>query len=195
MSKIILASASPRRSDLLKSIGVLFEVVPSTADELHDERQGATALCELNAERKAGDVAARFPNAAVLGADTLVTLEGRIFGKPRDLAEAKTMLRALSGATHEVVTGLCLKHNAGGRNSAFHEVTRVTFKALSDAAIDDYISTVPVLDKAGAYGIQEHGEILVEKIEGSFSNVVGLPLERLGQEFDLWGVTYNKRSL
>ena len=190
MREIILASASPRRSELLKSLGVEFEVIPSKAEELHDEALDARKLCELNAERKALEVAERFPDAVVLGADTLVTLNSKLYGKPADLEMAKRTLRELSGRTHEVITGLCLMHQLSGKFSIFHDVTRVTFKKLTESVIEKYVSTVEVLDKAGAYGIQERGEMLVEQIEGSFSNVVGLPLERLSKEFSRWKIPH-----
>ena len=102
------------------------------------------------------------------------------------------MLRELGGHTHQVVTGVCLK--SGGRTAVFHDVTAVHFKALSTSTIEAYVAAVPVLDKAGAYAIQDRGEMLVEGIVGSYSNVVGLPLERLAQEFDAWGIPYSRRS-
>lgn len=191
-SKIILASASPRRSELLRSIGVAFEIVPSGAEELHDESLSAVQLCRMNALRKAEEVAARNAEMVVLGADTLVTLDSRIYGKPADLGEARRMLRELSGRTHEVVTGLCLLQQSSGRRSQFHDVTRVTFKILTEETIAGYSAAVAVLDKAGAYGIQEKGEMLVERIEGSWSNVVGLPLERLVIELDHWSIPYGE---
>jgi septum formation protein len=194
MSRIILASASPRRSELLRSMGVAFGVIPSKADEVHDEQLGAAELCEINARRKAGEVARRFPESIVLGADTLVTLAPRIYGKPRDLSMAKDFLRELSGRTHEVITGVCLMQVSSARETVFHDVTQVTFKTLSEETIAKYVSQVAVLDKAGAYAIQECGDLLVEKISGSFSNVVGLPTERLAQEFERWSVPYNERS-
>ena len=198
MNKIILASASPRRLELLKSLGVAFEVVPSLAVELHDERLSAVQLCEINALRKAEEVAARFPEAVVLGADTLVTLASKNYGKPANRDEARRMLHELSGRTHEVVTGVSLLQRSSGRRSVFHEVTRVTFKQLSEEIVEAYLSAVAVLDKAGAYAIQEKGEMLVERIDGSWSNVVGLPTERLLAEFDGWSVpqgTSSNRSL
>jgi septum formation protein len=192
MNKLILASASPRRADLLCSIGVDFDVIPSAAEELHDESLGAAKLCELNAEQKAAEVAKAHPGRVVLGADTLVTLNGRLFGKPRDLEQAKRMLADLAGRTHQVVTGVCLCN--GRRKSVFSDVTEVRFKPLTPEIIDTYIAAVPVLDKAGAYGIQERGELLVESVSGSYSNVVGLPLERLAREFDTWEIPYKSRS-
>ena len=190
MGKFILASASPRRSDLLRSLGVEFEVIRSEAVELHDESLNARKLCELNAQRKALEVAERFREAVVLGADTLVTLGSKLYGKPSDLAMAKAMLRALSGRTHEVITGLCLVRHDLREQSVFHDVTRVTFKSLTEAVIESYVSSVSVLDKAGAYGIQERGEMLVERIDGSYSNVVGLPLERLSAELLHWKIPH-----
>ena len=190
VGRIILASASPRRSELLRSLGVEFEAIPSRAEELHDEWVDVRKLCELNAERKALEVAERFPEAIVLGADTLVALGSRLYGKPADLAAAKRMLGELSGRTHEVITGLCLVNPASGKRAVFHDLTRVTFKQLTEAMIESYVSSVEVLDKAGAYGIQERGEMLVEKIDGSFSNVVGLPVERLSQEFSRWEIPH-----
>jgi septum formation protein len=193
MSELILASASPRRVDLLRSIGVSFEVVPSGAEELHDPSFSAAALCELNAERKADHVARAYPGCVVLGADTLVTWERKLFGKPRDLTEAREMLRELGGRAHQVITGICLCDSR--RKSRFSDVTQVRFKPLTPGIIEEYIAAVSVLDKAGAYGIQERGELLVESVSGSYSNVVGLPLERLAREFDAWGITYSRRNL
>ena len=186
--RIILASASPRRSDLLRGMGVRFEVLASQAEELHDETLRASELCEINARRKAEDVAAAHPAAVVLGADTLVARGTRVYGKPANLEQAKTMLRELSAHTHDVVTGICLLERGTGKISVFHDLTRVTFKRLTEEVIADYVAAVNVLDKAGAYGIQERGEMLVERISGSFNNVVGLPTERLAQEFKLWGI-------
>jgi septum formation protein len=192
MSNLILASASPRRADLLRSLGVQFEVIPSGTEELHDESLSPTALCEINAERKATDVARNYPDRIVLGADTLVTLDGKLFGKPRNLDEARKILAALSGRTHQVITGLCLCR--GARKSRFSDVTEVRFKPLTPDVIEAYLAAVSVLDKAGAYGIQERGDLLVESVSGSYSNVVGLPLERLGREFDVWGIPYSSRN-
>lgn len=193
MNELILASASPRRVELLQSLRVMFEWVPSRAEEIHDLSISAVKLCDINAERKADEVARRYPDRIVLGADTLVILDGQAMGKPRDLRHAKEMLAELSGKTHQVVTGVCL--SSAKRKSIFSETTEVRFKPLTPAIIEDYISRVHVLDKAGAYGIQEEGEMIVAGITGSFSNVVGLPLERLAKEFDNWGIPYNKRSL
>jgi septum formation protein len=187
-SRLILASASPRRVDLLHSLGVEFEVIPSRAEELHDPALGATQLCSINAERKAAEVAGQHPNRTVLGADTLVTLNGEIFGKPADLKEAFAMLSSLSGRTHQVITGVCLLHLATQDREVFTVETLVTFKSLDPKTIDAYLQAVPVLDKAGAYGIQDHGEMLVERIAGSRTNVVGLPVEKLKDALRRWKV-------
>lgn len=192
MSRLILASTSPRRSELLNSMGVDFEVIPSAVEELHDARIHAAQLCEVNAERKAEDVAQRNPGRVVLGADTLVILGQSLYGKPCNLSEARQMLEELAGQKHQVITAVCLMN--GVRKSVFHDITEVEFKPLSEDDISNYISSVSVLDKAGAYGIQERGEMLVHRTVGSFSNVMGLPVERLAEEFDRWGISYKRRN-
>jgi septum formation protein len=176
--RLILASSSPRRIELLQQAGVAVEVIPSPVEELHDTALDYRHLCEVNAGRKARDVASRHPGAWVIGADTLVCLDGRPLGKPADLAEARTMLQALSGRVNQVCTGVCLIDPAG-REHVFHEVTEVQFRTLSDAVIDDYMAKVHTLDKAGAYAAQEYGEQIIAQIRGDFSNVVGLPVKNL----------------
>lgn len=182
----ILASASPRRRELLESLGLAFQVAPSRAEELHDEALPIAHLCEANAAAKARDVATLHPNAVVIGADTLVGLGGRLFGKPANLAEARRMLSDLSGRTHEVITGVCLVHRSRNREEVFSDRTLVTFRSLDAASIDRYLAAVQVLDKAGAYGIQERGDWLVESISGSFSNVMGFPVERFRERLPAW---------
>jgi septum formation protein len=186
--KLILASASPRRSELLRQIHSSFTVAPSNAEELHDPVLSAVELCEINARRKAEEVAARFPDGVVLGADTLVAKGNQIFGKPKDVNDARRMLRELSGCIHEVVTGVCLIHKMRAREELFADVTRVTFRTLSAAVIDDYLSLVNVLDKAGAYALQEHGSLIIDCIEGSRSNVIGLPIEKLERALNAFGL-------
>jgi septum formation protein len=183
---VILASASPRRAALLRELGVEFEVLHSSASEIHHEQMTAGELCQINAYRKARAVAKRCPEALVLGADTLVYLDTQLFGKPRDLREAGRMLAKLQGRTHQVITGVCLMELQQHRCRIFAESTAVTFRALGRKQIGDYLSLINPLDKAGAYAIQEHGEQIVENIDGSWSNVVGLPVERLKQELDSW---------
>ncbi len=133
-------------------------------------------------------VARSIPEALVLGADTLVYLEGEPLGKPRDLDEARAMLRRLSGRTHTVCTGVCLASDGGESVNVFHDLTRVTFRTLSEEAIGEYLRLVHVLDKAGSYAVQEHGESIVETVDGSLSNVVGLPIEAVLRHLAPWTV-------
>ena len=163
-----------------------FQIIPSDAEEIFDDQLSPRELCQLNAHRKARAVAKKIPDALVLGADTLVFLDGEIMGKPRDLADAKRMLARLQGRTHQVVTGVGLIHLRGHRERLFAVSTDVTFRPLSAEQIGDYLSKMNPLDKAGAYAIQEHGDLIVSKISGSFSNVVGLPVERVGDELAEW---------
>lgn len=183
---LILASASPRRADLLREMGFEFTVVPSIAEEAHDDHLTTRELCQLNAFRKARAVAKQHPSALVLGADTLVCLGTQLFGKPATRAHAFRMLESLSGQTHEVVTGVCLMHLQGHRCEVFADQTAVTFKPFKGGTIRRYLSLVNTMDKAGAYAIQEHGELIVECIAGSRSNVVGLPVERLRAVLECW---------
>ena len=183
---LILASASPRRSELLRQLGVNFTVVPSAATEVHDDQLTAREISQLNAYRKTRAVAKKFPDALVLGADTLVYLGTTLFGKPADLQAAYRMLEQLSGRTHEVVTAICLLHLRTHRQKVFYDSTAVTFRRLDEVQIRRYLGKVNPLDKAGAYGIQEEGDWLVETIAGSYTNVVGLPVEKLRAELALW---------
>lgn len=174
--RIVLASGSPRRKELLERAGLRFEVQPSPAEELHDATIPLGELCERNAELKARAVVV--PDAVVIGADTLVGIDDEPLGKPRDLDEARAMLRRLSGREHLVCTGVCLVLPDGGVER-FHGRTRVRFHPLDEGRIEEYLSRVDPLDKAGAYGIQEHGEMLVSGIDGGFDNVMGLPVAEL----------------
>ena len=177
---IVLASSSPRRRELLEKAGIAFEVIVSPAEEIHDPAMQPHLLCELNATLKAAAVAEKRPDATVIGSDTLVFIDEMPLGKPADMAEARAMLRRLSGRTHQVCSGVCVIY-PGGERSVFHDLTAVTFRTLDDSLIDDYFSRVDPLDKAGAYGIQEHGEMIVSEICGSFENVMGLPVEMVVQ--------------
>lgn len=183
---LILASGSPRRADLLRQLAVEIKVIPSDATEMTDEQLSPYELCQLNAHRKARAVAKQIPDALVLGADTLVFLDCKILGKPRDPAEARRMLAELQGRTHQVVTGVSLIHLRAHRERIFAASTDVTFHPLTAGQIRDYLRRINPLDKAGAYAIQEHGDLIVSEISGSYSNVVGLPLERLRVELDGW---------
>ena len=175
---IVLASASPRRRDLLARAGVVFEVMVSPAEEIHDASMNPEVLCEWNATLKAVAVAAMRPDATVIGSDTLVFIAGEPLGKPVDMAEAWRMLRRLAGRTHRVCTGVCVIF-PGGARKVFHATSEVTFRALDDAAIRAYFALVNPLDKAGAYGIQEHGERIIHEIRGSIDNVMGLPVAQV----------------
>jgi septum formation protein len=183
---LILASASPRRAELLRQLKFNFQIVPGEANEIFDEHLSPWELCQLNAHRKARSVAKKIPDALVLGADTLVFLNDEIMGKPADIADARRMLTRLEGRTHQVVTGISLIHLRAHRERTFAVSTDVTFRSLTAGQIDGYLSKMNPLDKAGAYAIQEHGELIVAGISGSFGNVVGLPLEQLRAELGAW---------
>jgi septum formation protein len=183
---LILASASPRRAELMKLLPVKFQVLPGEAEEVAPEHLSPREVCQLNAYRKARAIARKKPDALVLGADTLVFLGNEIFGKPRSRAEARRMLERLQGRTHQVVTGVCLLHLRTHRERVFAVSTSVQFHPLNARQIRDYLAQMNPLDKAGAYAIQERGEMIISKISGSFSNVVGLPVERLRAELAGW---------
>jgi septum formation protein len=185
-SILILASASPRRSELLRQLGVEFKVVAGNVAEIHHDNLTAREVAQINAYRKARAVAKDFPDSSVLAADTLVYLDTALFGKPSSLEEAYQMLERLQGATHQVVTAVCLLNLRARQQKVFAETTAVTFRPLDAVRIRRYLTQVNPLDKAGAYAIQENGDWLVEKIDGSYSNVVGLPLERLKTELEAW---------
>jgi septum formation protein len=179
---VILASASPRRAELLRKVVREFEVIPGHAEEFQPEHLSPVEAGLLNAYRKARIIAKKFPDALVIGADTEVVLGRRVFGKPRDLADAHAMLTDLAGREHQVTTGVCLIHLRPHRQRLFSVTTRVRFKSLRTDEIADYLESINPLDKAGAYAIQENGDRIVARTEGSFSNVVGLPVERLREE-------------
>jgi len=163
-----------------------FEVVVSPAEEEHDAGIPLAELCERNAEAKAEAVAETRPEAVVVGADTLVWVEGHPLGKPDDMDEARTMLRRLSGRAHTVCTGVCVI--GGGRRERFHELTEVVFRELDEETIARYFRRVDPLDKAGAYAVQEHGSMIVAGVRGDFSNVVGLPVARVMEVLLRFGV-------
>ena len=171
---LCLASESPRRAELLRRKGIPFTVVHVRAEELTG---GAPPdeLVRINADRKAAAGAQLRPDAVILAADTVVVLDDRIYGKPADLAEAAEFLRRFSGRMHKVLTGVALEWRNADRRRSFTVATQVWFRELSEAVIMDYLARVPVLDKAGAYALQEHGEMLIDHIERDADNVVGLP--------------------
>lgn len=178
---LILASASPRRRELLRQLDVPFQVDVADVPEYSSNHPhlAPREICLANAAAKAQAVALRFPNALILGADTEVTLGIRVFGKPRSRREATAFLSSLSGKTHQVITAVCLVAAAHGWRRSFTETTHVTFHTLSSRQIALYLEAVNPLDKAGAYAVQQHGEWIIERIEGSLSNVVGLPIAAL----------------
>lgn len=185
---LILASASPRRAELLRQCGLDFAVLTSAVEELTTEHLTPAELCQLNAHRKARAVAKKCPDAVVLAADTLVFLDRQPLGKPASVTEAQEMLLRLQGRTHQVITGVILLQLRTHRESMFAVSTDVRFRCLEASQVEAYLKRINPLDKAGAYAIQEHGEMIVEEISGSYTNVVGLPLERLQAELKHWPV-------
>ena len=176
-AKMILASASPRRTMLLKQLGLDFEVVPSDVEEVFGAHLTPAEVVESLSHLKASDVAAKRGDVdLVLGADTIVVLDGRILGKPVDVEDATRMLKGLSGNWHQVFTGYTLIDPRRGRTVSGHTTTEVRIRPLSDAEIEAYIATGEPMDKAGSYAIQERGSVFVAEIRGDYSNVVGLPI-------------------
>ncbi len=173
---LVLASESPRRRALLDRAGLVFDVVPSRIDEGAVPLMEPASYVQALADAKADGIGRRYPEAWVLGADTIVVIDDTILGKPSDFDEARRMLRLLSGQTHRVMTGVAIVCHALGRRHAETVVTEVTFKQLSEAEIDWYIRTGEPFDKAGAYAIQGIGTFCVSRINGSYTNVVGLPV-------------------
>lgn len=171
---LVLASASPRRQELLRNAGITFEVQPAHIPEDPRSGESARACAERLAREKALAIAQKRPNDVVLGADTVVVVEGQLLGKPSDPPDATLMLRLLSGREHEVITGVCLV--VGGQPSVTSETTSVTMSEISDKEIADYVATGEPMDKAGAYAIQGIASRWIPRIEGAYSNVVGLPV-------------------
>lgn len=190
MKPIILASASPRRAELLNQLGLDFQVIPSDVSEVIPEKSTAPQeLVTKLALHKASDVACKVERGLVIGADTLVVLEDIIFGKPSGPAEAVKMLSILSGKYHSVYTGIAMVQVPSGRTEAGYSETKVKFRSLAEEEIQSYVATGEPLDKAGAYGIQGKGGVLVERIEGCYFNVVGLPLSKLAEMLQKFGIS------
>lgn len=190
---LILASASPRRRDLLHERGVTFEVVPAHSEETVDATPEATVIG--NARRKATAIAAQHPEALVLGVDTEVWFAGKVFGKPAGMDDALRMLRELNGRTHEVYSGVCLAWDAGAREHTFVEITRVHFHQRTDDELRRYLARIGPLDKAGAYAAQDDRGEMIARVEGSYSNVIGLPMEALEKAFREIGCAAIQTSL
>ncbi len=178
MPSLVLASASPRRAALLSERGFEFEIAPPRVAERFDVPVTLRELTLWNAVRKGMFVAQTRPDAVVVAADTLVALENQIIGKPANVDEAAKILRRLSGRTHEVCSAVLIYHQTSGRSAVFHDISRVRFHRLNRTMIKNYLVKVDTLDKAGAYAAQGSGAEIIAKIEGSFTNVVGLPMEK-----------------
>lgn len=192
---VILASASPRRRALLRMIAIEHEVVPAAIDESIHPGETPEVYVERVAREKGTAIARRRPEALVLSADTIVVIDGRVLGKPRNAAEARSMLRMLGGRTHVVHTAVAVARDGGTTMASAIESARVTFRALADAEIAAYVATGEPMDKAGAYGIQGLGATLVDRVEGDFFAVMGLPLRRCVDLLERVGVHYAFRTL
>ncbi|MDD4308170.1 MAG: Maf family protein [Thermoplasmata archaeon] len=186
--RYILASASPRRRELLAKLLTYFEVVPSNASENIAPGTDPVDAAMENAMNKALAVSERYPDAIVIGADTLVVLDGSIIGKPADPEEAVTMLEALSGKTHQVITGIAMVHGALDVKLSNFDFSDVTFRTLDRNDIEAYVNERNPLDMAGGYGIQEVMDTFIEGLDGDFNNVMGLPLDLTAEMLDAMNV-------
>lgn len=181
--QIILASGSPRRKALLTQIDLDFEVIPSSVHEDFNIDKGPKEFVEHYSRLKALDVAEKYPDLLVIGADTVVVLDNKIIGKPKDEADSKRILRALSGNTHKVITGVTLVVNSKNIIDTFNKETKVTFNELTDEQIQYYIDNYKPLDKAGSYGIQDWFAVCVNKIDGCYFNIMGFPLSKFYKHY------------
>lgn len=186
MADFILASASPRRKEILTNAGFFFEIIPSDADETVEENLSPEETVKELARRKAQYILDKYPDSVVFGCDTVVAVDGVILGKPSDDKEAYRMLRMLSGRSHKVSTGVCVV--SAGREICFSDTTEVTFYELSDETIRSYIATGECSDKAGAYGIQGYGSVLVKEIKGDYFSVMGLPAAKASRALNEFGI-------
>jgi septum formation protein len=189
MASLVLASCSPRRAALLAEAGFEFETVSPRVQEKLDIDLTLRELTLLNAIRKGMSVAQIHPDKVILAADTLVALDNQIIGKPVDRKEAADILRRLSGRTHEVCSAVFIYQQTTGRSATFHESSRVGFHRLSNETIKNYFSKIDPLDKAGAYAAQGIGAEIIAKIDGSYTNVVGLPMEQTVAALAKFGVS------
>ena len=186
---MILASRSPRRNKLLQRLDYPFDIIPSEVDESKlAPDSNPEQYCIALAEMKANDISQENPDALIIGADTIVVLEGQILNKPLDYAQAENMLSMLSGQTHQVYTGVCLKKMENNIHHTFSEITMVTFRTLDQQDILHYIETFSPYDKAGSYGIQDWSAVYVKNIQGCYDNVVGFPLSRFYHELKKMGI-------
>ncbi len=176
---VILASASPRRKELMEYICTSFRVIPADCDETLPDDIAPEKAAQYLSKKKCECIAGVYQSSLVIGCDTVVICDGKLLGKPADEQDARDMLKTLSGKVHEVRTGVTVR--CGSKELSFTEVTKVKFRVLSDETIDAYIASGEPMDKAGAYGIQGYGALLAEKIDGDFFNVVGLPVSELAE--------------
>jgi len=188
MKKLVLASASPRRKELLEQIGLKFVVDPSNHEETLGNDLPPERLVMVLSLKKARAVARRHHDAIIIAADTIGVLNGRTIGKPKSAADARRILQKLSGRTHSVITGLTIIDSGSDRIITRTVETKVHFRKLTADEIDAYVKTGEPLDKAGAYGIQERGAVFVDRIEGDYFNVIGLPLCTLAETLRKFGV-------
>jgi len=186
--RLVLASSSPRRIDLLGAAGFRFDIISPGVTERSDAHFTVRELTRFNSLSKGITVARENPDAVVLAADTLVALDEEVIGKPVDLNDARQILRRLSRRTHEVCSAVFIIHRTGQRSILFHEISRVRFRRLTDDRIDNYIAKVNPLDKAGAYAAQGFGAEIIAQIGGSFTNVVGLPMEKTVAALAAFGI-------
>ena len=187
--KFILASSSPRRRELLLRLQTPFDIILPEVDESIIPPEGSPeTYCTALAELKANDISQHYPNNLVIGSDTIVVLDNNIMGKPEDKAMAQNMLETLSGKTHHVYTGVCLKWADKNIHHLFAEMTMVTFRELPEADINHYIESCPPYDKAGSYGIQDWSAVFVKEIKGCYDNVVGFPISRFYEELKKLGI-------
>lgn len=184
--EIILASGSPRRRELLNTLGLSFTVCPAGGEENAPEGAGPEEIVKALSRAKAEEVSRRFAGDLIIAADTIVYLDGRVLGKPKDEADARAMLASLSGRAHEVYTGVTVM--LGEDTLCESECTKVFFRELSAEEIESYVASGDPMDKAGAYGIQGRASLMVERLEGDYFNVMGLPLCRLGKMLKTIGV-------
>lgn len=185
---IVLASASPRRREILENTNIKFDIISSSIDELVLEGESPCHMVMRLAFEKGIDIASKRKSDLVISADTIVVLDNKVLGKPKDEDEARNMITSLSGKTHQVITGISLINLENNKKIIDYVISNVKFKNLSENDINDYIKTKESLDKAGAYGIQGYGALLVEEIQGDYFNIVGLPISKLS---DLLKIHFN----
>lgn len=190
--KLLLASSSPRRAELLSQAGILFDTASPEVEEIIDLSIKPEENVQAIAIEKAEKVAAKHHNRAVLAADTIVTIDGVIIGKPENGADARRILKSLSGREHEVMTGVCLVDRSRNIHWTIVEVSAVRFKALTSEEIDLYVATKEPMDKAGGYAIQGGARKWIEEYRGSLSNIIGLPMEPLLDALDRFGYSFVK---